>query len=136
MRTLLDTCGGELHATQRNLSIYLVDTLRVQSSIALETMAFVIASKPGEPMTTEDFVADEIGTSMEAYSRARAFFMALAFVMISDQTFIENKIFSLVQMTVDRRRSPPSFVAAAWDLCFDTFRRRSNQPMKYGLLCP
>ena len=95
-------------------------TLRLQSSIAPETKAFVIASKPSEATTTEDFDA------VDAYSRARAFFMTVAFVMISDLTFIEHKIFSLVQMTVDRRRPPPSFVAAAWDLCFNTFRRRSK----------
>ena len=63
----------ELHVSRRQRSIYLMETLRVQSSIAPKNKAFVIASKPVEPSTTEDFVADEIGTSMEAYSRARTF---------------------------------------------------------------
>ena len=39
----------ELHATQRKLSIFLRETLRVQSSIDPKTKAFVKASKPGEP---------------------------------------------------------------------------------------
>ena len=54
--------------TQRQLSTCLMDTCRVQSSTAPKTKAFVIASKQGEPMTTQDFVADEIGSCMEAHS--------------------------------------------------------------------
>ena len=46
----------ELHAARSELSIYIMETLRVHSSIAPKTKAFVKASKPGEPMTTEDFV--------------------------------------------------------------------------------
>ena len=74
---------------------------------------------------------------MEAYSRVRAFFMTLAFVMIRDQTFfsfedelfIENKIFSLVQMTVDRRHPPLSFCTAAWGSVLQHFADefRTNQ---------
>ena len=83
----------ECRSSQRKLCIYLVETLRIQSSIAPKTKALVIASKPVYPMTTEDFVADEIGASLEAFSRARAFFMTFAFVMILDQDafFIENR---------------------------------------------
>ena len=76
----------ELHAFQRELCTHLMETPRVQSSVAPKTRAFAIASKPKEPMTTEDFVVDEIGASMEAYSRARAFFRTLAFVMILDHS--------------------------------------------------
>ena len=58
---------------------------------------------------------------MEVYSRARALFVTVAFVLLLDHSFfslqdslfIEDKLFYLVHMTVDRRRSPPSFFAAA-----------------------
>ena len=78
---------GALHAFQRNLSIYLMETLWVESSIAPKTKACAIASKTRKPMTTEDFGADAIGTNMEAYSRDRAFFTTLACITILDQTF-------------------------------------------------
>ena len=101
------------------------------------------ASKPGELMTTEDFVADEIGESMEECPRGRAFFTTLALVMILDQLFfflhdalfIENKILSLVQMTADRRRPPPPFFATAWGSMLQHFAGE-NQPKKDSLYCP
>ena len=37
-----------------------------------------------------------------------------SFFGFQDALFIKNKIFSLAQMTVDRRRPPPLFFAAAW----------------------
>ena len=106
----------ELDSSQRTL----METLRIQSSIVPKTKAFVVPSKPGESMTIEEYVADEIGTSTEAYWRARAFFMTLTCVIVLDQTFfslqdafVHRENFSLVQMTVDGRRPPPSFFAAA-----------------------
>ena len=122
-----------------------MDKCGVNSMETSKTKAFANASKPGEPKTTEDFDADEIGTSMEAYSRARAFFATLPVVMILDQTFfsvqdalfIDNNIFFLVQMTVYRPRPPRSFFAAAWAsmLQRSADEIRSNQK-KVCLYCP
>ena len=124
-----------LHATHRKLSTHLMETSRVQSSTAPRTKAFANASKPGEPTTAEDCVADETGTIMEAHSRARAFFMTFAaFVMILDRSFfqvtrcivIENKVFSLVQMTVDQLSSASQVLCSTLGI----------NAKEHGLHCP
>ena len=63
-------------------------------------------------MTTEDVVANEVSTSMDAFARIRAFFYTVSFVTIhepnffsyQDALFAEGRVFSLLQVTVDRRR--------------------------------
>ena len=62
---MIERMWRELRASQRRLSLRLMETPRIQSSIAPKTGVFVLASKFGEPMTTKDFVGDVIGTSME-----------------------------------------------------------------------
>ena len=67
-------------------------------------------------MNTQDDVADEMGMNMEAYSRARAFFMTLAFYHDFGPFFLQISGFSLVHMTVVQRCPPLSFFATAWRL--------------------
>ena len=121
----------ELHSSPRKLSIYLLENLRVQSAINLGPRNLGVSRdlRPGEPIVVEEFVADEVFTSMQIFERSRAFFSTVAYVCVNDPSFfglqdliyMEDKILELLQFTKDKRRPPVQHFVAAWALTLRFF---------------
>ena len=131
--TLISQLYRELNAQPKRLSIYMMESLRVQSALIHRPRSMVVSSRPGEPMTTEEIVADEVQNSMELFCRARAFFSTCALVTVHEPTYfplqdlvyMEDKLFDLLQYvhkSGDRTRRPPlAHFIGAWAMTLRIF---------------
>ena len=114
----------EINSKPKKLSIYLLESLRVQSAITHGPRNLGVSRelKPGEPLMIEEVIADEVQSSIQIFERSRAFFSTIAYVCVNepewfsqqDLIFIEDKLLELLQWTKDKRRPPLSHFIAAW----------------------
>ena len=109
----------ELNGETRRLSIYLAESLRLQSSI--QGSGKQIATFKEGFLTSEEIVADQVTNSIELYVRIRAFFNIVALVTIQDPDyftyqdaiFVDDKLTNLIQYTKDGLRPPLVFFTSA-----------------------
>ena len=135
--TLMNTTHSEHSNTPRKFGIHLMETIRLQSSIEDRKKSRVLSQAPGEPMTTEEIEICEVSSLMDLYARAQAFFYTYALVCIlnkdffpyQDCVYMNCKIYSLLQTTIDGRHPPLSHFIMAWARTMQYFADevRTNQ---------
>ena len=117
--SLIGQLQRELSASPRRLSIYLIEGLRLQSSI--QGPGKQVATISQGFLATEEIVADQVANHMELYTRMRAWFNTIALVTVGEEFFtyqdviyIEDRLLALLQFTRDGRRPPIIFFTTAW----------------------
>ena len=99
-----------------------MESLRTQATINPKKLLSVVSPKAGDPLTWEEVTADTVNSSMEIYTRSRAFFQTISWLTIAtpeffglqDCLFVDLRIFQLLQLTVANARPPVSHFVTAW----------------------
>ena len=129
-RLLSENLIGQLHreltSTPRRLSIFLIESLRLQSCIHGPGKQVAMLSQGF--LSTEEVVADQVANHMELYTRMRAWFNTIALVTVGedfftyqDVVYIEDRLIGLLQFTRDGRRPPIIFFTTAWATTLQTW---------------